>query len=290
MTELHGAKPELAWLPIGKCDVDRRYQRSLEGRRSQDLIGRLAEQWQWASCGCLLAVRDGDRFKLIDGQHRAEAARRIGITHLPALVIAELSLADQARTFVRANLDRVAVNPFALHHARLVAGDEQACLIDRICQATGVSIPKYAMVADNLKPGQTLALGSIAGMAKRLGEAGAIEVLRTIAAAYSEQSGCIRSSLIRAVGALYEAGKSARERSELLGRLAELLRKIKPADLYVRAMRRKDAYGGNEAGNLVAVLRSGIGHMAAREPAPQATALPASAIKPPTEAQRMGRR
>jgi hypothetical protein len=289
MTEAdHGPKPELAWLPIVKCDVDRRYQRGLESRRSQELITLLAEQWRWASCGCLLAVRAGARFTLIDGQHRAEAARRIGITHLPALVIAELSLEDQAKTFVRANLDRVTVNPFALHHARLVAGDENARLIDRICRAAGITIPRYAILSDNLAPGQTMALASIAALAKRLGEGGASAVLTAIAEAYRDKAGCLRASLMKAVGAVYEAAPSTKEREAALARVAEWLRKTPPADLFAKAMRRKANYRGTDADNLAAVIKAGIG-FARSAPGP-ATPLGPSTLKPPTKAQLMGRR
>jgi ParB-like nuclease domain len=286
----HGPKPELTWLPLSRCHVDHRYQRTLESERSQALVERLAKGWRWASCGALLAVKDGkDRYLLLDGQHRAEAARRIGIKELPALVVAGLSLEEQAAAFVRANLDRVAVNAFALHHARLVAGDERAALVDRVCRAAGISIPKYPIPADNLKPGQTLALASIAQLALRLGEGGASAVLTAIADAYRDQAGCIRASLLRAVGKLYEAVPSATARDQARPKITDWLRRNRPADLFIKAARRKESYGGTDADNLAALIKGGLG-LAVREPQASARPLEPSGIKAPTKAQLMGRR
>jgi hypothetical protein len=288
-----GPKPELVWLALARCHVDHRYQRTLESDRSQALVERLAAGWRWASCGSLLAVKDGkDRYLLLDGQHRAEAARRIGIKELPALVVDGLSLEEQAAAFGRANLDRVAVNPFALHHARLVAGDERAAIIDRVCRAAGVSIPKYPVLAANLKPGQTLALASISVLATRLGEGGASAVLGAMAEAYREEPGCIRASLIKAVGKIYEGVPSAKEREQALPRITEWLKRNRPTDLFIKATRRKESYGGTDADNLAALIKAGLG-FAVRQAAPAQAARTlddSAGIKPPTLAQRMGRR
>lgn len=286
----HGPKPELMWLPLARCHVDNRYQRTLESDRSQALVARLAAAWRWASCGALLAVADGkDRYLLLDGQHRAEAARRIGIKELPALVVAGLSLKDQAAAFVGANLDRVAVNGFALHHARLVAGDERAGLVDRICRAADVSIPKYPIPADNLKPGQTLALASIAQLAQRLGEGGASAILTALAEAYRDQAGCLRASLMRAVGNVYEGISTPREREQSLPRITDWLKRQKPTDLLIKAARRKESYGGTEAANLAALIKAGLGFIR-REPVLATRTIEAGGIKPPTREQLMGRR
>lgn len=292
-----GKKPELRWLALAHCQVDHRYQRTLDSDRSKSLIERLAANWRWASCGALLAVKSfdessggKDRYLLLDGQHRAEAARRIGIKELPALIIDGLSLEEQAAAFVRANLDRVAVNPFALHHARLVAGDERARLVDRVCGAAGVSIPKYPIPAENLKPGQTLALGSIAALLQRLGERGASAVLKAVAAAYVEQAGCLRASLLKAVGKVYESVPTPAERERSLPRITEWLARNKPGTLFAKAAQRKASYGGTEHDNLAALIKSGLG-FAVRGPTPAARALDdRGGIKPPTREQLMGRR
>jgi len=168
-----GPRPELRWLPVDRCAVDERYQRSLNSDRSKALIERIAAGFRWSCFQAVLAVKDGERWLILDGQHRVEAARRRKIREVPAVVVTAGSIAEQAAAFVRANLDRVAVNAFALHHARLVAGEERAALIDRICREAGLSVPRYPIPADNLKPGQTLALGTISMLIGKLGEGGA---------------------------------------------------------------------------------------------------------------------
>lgn len=44
-----GKKPQLKWLPVAQLSVDHRYQRTLESRRSQLLVDRIAERFRWGA-------------------------------------------------------------------------------------------------------------------------------------------------------------------------------------------------------------------------------------------------
>src|SRR5262245_51045280 len=127
-----GTPPELAWLPVAKLGVDPSYQRTLESRRSKALVDRIAGDFRWLAFQAILATpkADGEGWLILDGQHRAEAARRVGVEHVPAVVVKVADVSEQALAFVRANQDRVAVNSFALHHAKIIAGDEKAVDVD----------------------------------------------------------------------------------------------------------------------------------------------------------------
>lgn len=289
MTAPHdpGPKPELRWLPVDRLAVDHRYQRTLESDRSQALVGRIAEGFRWSAFQAVLAAPDGaKRWLVLDGQHRVEAARRVGIKEVPCVVVAAGSIAEQAAAFVQANRDRVAVNPFALYHAQLVAGDVRAQAIDRVCKEIGLSIPRYACLADQLKPGQTLALGSIGQLVARYGEGGASLIVGAVADAYREFPGFIRASLIRGMAKLYESGTSETARRQSVGRASAWLKTQTPGTLLAKASRRKTAYGGTEADNLLALIKSAIG-AASREALPDASP---GGIRPPTRQQLMGRR
>jgi hypothetical protein len=285
-----GPRPELRWLPVDRCAVDERYQRSLNSDRSMALVERIAAGFKWSCFQAVLAVKDGERWLILDGQHRVEAARRRKIKEVPAVVVSAGSIAEQAAAFVRANLDRVAVNAFALHHARLVAGEERAALIDRICQASGLSVPHYPIPADNLKPGQTLALGTISILITKLGEGGASLVLAAGAAAWPEKPGWLRASLLRALGKLYEQQPS--DRRGAIERAGQWLKTQDPAKLFAKAQQRRSAYGGTEIDNLLVLLKHGAGAAASAAPPRAATATPlnGSGIKPPSREQLMGRR
>jgi hypothetical protein len=222
---------------------------------------------------------------VLDGQHRVEAARRCGIAHVPAVVVAAASVEEQARAFVRANLDRVSVNPFALYHARLVAGEDKARSIAAVCRACGVVIPKYAQSVEHMKAGETLALGVIAQMVDRLFEIGARAVLGCVADVYREQPGAIRAPLLRAVARMYGEAPAA-ERKKLTADIGAYLRTVSPAGLTAKALRRQEQHGGTEYESIAAVIKQGVA-IVARQVTPAAED---GGIKQPTMAQRMGRR
>jgi ParB-like chromosome segregation protein Spo0J len=288
MSELHsdpGPRPKLAWLPVYALSVDQRYQRSLDSERSKALITRIAASFRWTAFQAILAAPAAPgAWLVLDGQHRVEAARRVGIAEVPAVVVAALSLEEQAAAFVRANLDRVAVNHFALHHARVTAGDDAALALDRVCREAGLSIPRYPIPADKLKPGQTLAHGTIAQLIRHQGEGGASAVLTAIAEAWHAQPGFIRAAIIRAVAKLAIFTDSPEDRERTLANVTRYLERISPSDLFMRAAKRRASYGGTEADSLLALIRS-----AARPPAstsPSGTGF----IQAPSRAQLMGRR
>lgn len=279
-----GPEPSLAWIEVKRCAVDPRYQRTLESRRSQEIIDRIASDFRWSCFQAVLATMDGKGgFLLLDGQHRVEAARRCGIAKVPAVVVDAGSIAEQAAAFVRANLDRVAVNTFALHHAKIVAGDATHQEIDRACRAAGVSIPRYPIPADKLEPGQTLALATIRSLLIAIGSGPAAAVLRAVSEGLSGRF--LRAPLIKAAAQLFAQGSTPAEREATLRRVRDWLKRTEPADLFAKALRRKASYGGTEADNIAALMKGGVN-------AAQRTASPAGAsgIKGPTREQLMGRR
>lgn len=252
-----GPQPELAWLPVDRLAVDRRYQRTIDSRKSQALIERIARDFRWAAFQAILAApNEGQGWLVLDGQHRAEAARRCGIAHVPAVVVAAASLADQAQAFVRANLDRVSVNAFALYHARLVSGDEDAAAVDRLCRRAGIVIPKYPIPATKLKVGETMALATIGALRRESGEALAELVLRTVVDGTAARPGQIRAPLIRAVAEILAGLPEGRRRLEA-GAIEGFLRRTAPAAIAVAAAMAR-AEGAGEAAALVSVLRDGI--------------------------------
>lgn len=278
-----GNLPELAWLPVDKLSVDPAYQRTIDSRASLNLIERIAVDFRWAAFGCVMAVKRGDRWEMIDGQHRVAAAKRRGIKHVPAVVVDDASTAELAKVFVRANLDRVPLNPFALHHARIAAGDEGALAIQRVCAAARVSIPRYASGSDQLQPRQTTALGAIALLIRKHGEDWATVALRAAAEPRpADGDRGIRAALIRAIEHLLNR-TDRDQRTRMFKALSTWLSARTGRDLHMKAVERKGQRGGNEVSNLVDLMRAGASTAAA---APMAT----GGIKGPTRDQLMGRR
>lgn len=198
-----GQPPELAWLPVDKLRPDERYQRTLDTRAGQALIKRIAANFKWAAFQALLAApvdpEEGGRggWWIIDGQHRVAAARLAGIAHVPAVVVRGDDVAALARAFVTANADRLAVNPFAKHRARRVADDPEALAIDAMCAKYGIRIASTVRRADELKPGETLALAQFRALPKRYGAATAGYAIEIIARAYRDQPGGLRAAFFQ---------------------------------------------------------------------------------------------
>jgi hypothetical protein len=251
-----GKKPELKWLAVSRCHVDQRYQRSLESRRSQALIDRLVERFKWSAFQAVLAVKDGKGgYFVIDGQHRAEAARRLGIKEVPGVLLEAASLEEQARAFVEANQSRVAINAFALFHARLAAGDEDAAELGRLCRKAGISIPRYPIPADKIKPGETLALGTLAAIAKKQPASIAVLIFQAVAEPYGGIAGALRADFF-AAAALLIVGAEAIKRQEIAASIAAVLRTMSPGDLGISAQRQRETQGGRVADAVARVIRS----------------------------------
>lgn len=286
-----GPTPELAWLPVERLRVDHRYQRSIESDRSQRLIKRITAEFRWLSFQAILATidreaPDGPGWLILDGQHRTEAARRVGIKQVPAVVVTAADVAEQAQAFVRTNLNRVTINQFAIHHARVASGDEGALDIDRVCRAAGLAVPKYPIQADRLEPGQTLALGTIAKIIAELGVPASIGLLKAIAGAWRQHPGYLRASLFKGV-ALIVAEEPVATRADLYRRLGELMKRSDPVKFYARAMRLRYEQAGVKAEPhaFAAIVKADLAANVRFDAAPTD-----SIFKPPSREQLMGRR
>lgn len=214
----YGTPPKLAWIEPARLSADPRYQRSIEGKRSQANIARIVEDFSWALFGAATvaetAAEEGEpALRIIDGQHRVEAARRLGISHVPCLLVEVATLAEAARIFVRANRDRVALTPLAIHAALVEAGDAEACSIKFCCDAAGVELLRYPVQVRSMKAGQTMAIGTIRQVRNWWGEAALTEALRLVLR-FWPQPGEIRAERIRAVGMMVRGeGEAAAARA-----------------------------------------------------------------------------
>jgi hypothetical protein len=75
-----GPKPQFKWLPLDELFIETKYQRSTKSRSSANNIGYLVAEFSWAACGALVVCFDPNqkKYAVIDGQHRAQAARSRG--------------------------------------------------------------------------------------------------------------------------------------------------------------------------------------------------------------------
>lgn len=207
-----GPLPELAWLPIDRLDIDPAYQRRLGTPKGQKLIQKIAEEFSWLKFTAILATRGesddkGPRWVLIDGQHRTAGARRRGdIPHLPSVVFANVTLAEQAASFVGANRDRVPVSTQAILNARLLAGDSDALTLKRLCDDAGIELLRYYIGADYAPIGTSAAIPAFTTALKLYGEESTGAALKIMKEVCGHVRGGLRGEYCLAIASWFHRG------------------------------------------------------------------------------------
>jgi hypothetical protein len=121
------------------------YQRAGSSRA----INRIVENgWDEGLQSVLLV--SAQTMNILDGGHRAEAARRLGIEQLPALVYHGLSIQDEAKYFVEFNRLRRPVGLRTRQKASLVFGEHDAVEAQKIIDSMHPKkLPLQTIVASN---------------------------------------------------------------------------------------------------------------------------------------------
>lgn len=199
-------RPTMKWMAVSELVVDCSYQREI-GQRGGNNVKKIAQAFDWCQFGpVVVALARGERGKyaIIDGQHRVTAAALCGIKELPCLVV-EADHERQAAAFAAINTQVTAPTPMQLHAARLVAGDVQAVLLDRVCRESGVTIMRYPVAAQNMKPGETLAAGQLRNYLGRYGKDILGTALRCITKTADGNIGMVRAPIIAALCSVFAA-------------------------------------------------------------------------------------
>lgn len=197
---------ELAWIDVDDLRIDPLYQRPV-GPKGEKNIRQVIENFSWSLFSPLVVCRrPGGLYAVIDGQHRAIAARTHGgIPKVPALII-NGDLSDEAKAFSVINGAVTAISETQIWHARVVAGDSSAIRLNRILERVGVSIPRYAKQSSMLARGETCAIGALEKSFKKDGGAALELALRTVVETRKDGNpGMLRAPIIRASSTAFAA-------------------------------------------------------------------------------------
>lgn len=124
------------------------YQRDLVAQK----VSEISAAWSWVALGALVVGERGGEFWVIDGQHRAAAAkRRSDITHLPCVVFKTTDVKQEARGFLTIQTMRKPVSAVAKHKAMVTAGDEVAAFVQQTVDSLGLQIRPTAAKSGELK-------------------------------------------------------------------------------------------------------------------------------------------
>lgn len=135
----------IAYVPVALLNIQP-YQRD-----KQKHITKIAENWDDNKCTILLVSYDADKkwFNVMDGQHRAVAAKMRGITYLVCEIFTGLTLSTEALKFVDSNINSKKLNAYDVFKANQYISEQdetELSLIDKhiaaICKRYGVLVEK----------------------------------------------------------------------------------------------------------------------------------------------------
>ncbi|XUM25079.1 DUF6551 family protein (plasmid) [Bradyrhizobium oligotrophicum S58] len=200
-----GREPRLEWLAISDLVIDEDYQRGIteQGRKN---VRRIASGFAWALFApIVVAPTDDGRFAIVDGQHRATAAKLAGQARVPCAII-EVDRALQAKAFSAINGHVTRMQGVHLFHAAVAAGDPDAVRTADVCKAAGVSIVRNPTQASLMKRGETNVATALTRAILRHGDEAAIAALKAIVGSRSGNAGLLSATVILgAIAALAEA-------------------------------------------------------------------------------------
>jgi hypothetical protein len=183
-----GSPPTLEWRAVSELLIDPSYQREISTGPSQTLIRRIAMFWDWGLCQPLAVSRRPDgRLTIVDGQHRASAAKVRGdIPHLPCVITSYASAGDEAAAFVALNQMRRPLNALDLFKAAIAAEDNEALLILDCMKRAGLSLAPHSNFTC-WKPGMIANVGGLKECLRSKGHHVLRDALKVLARAYDGQ-------------------------------------------------------------------------------------------------------
>ena len=130
---------KIGLIPVTEMFVDTTYQRTVQSK-----VNKISKNWDSNKCAILqVSYRsDVDKYAIIDGQNRWEAAKKAGVTHLLCQIYENLTIKEEAKIFAEQN-DNVTRISSADKFKSLLVMDDKICLqIKELCDEFGISIRK----------------------------------------------------------------------------------------------------------------------------------------------------
>lgn len=137
----------IAWIPVELMNIPP-YQRS-----KQSYVNHIAENWDDNKCDVLTVSYDKENgwFNVVDGQHRAIAARMRGVEYLVAVIHSGMNQSQEASFYVNQNTSSKKLSHYDIFKANQFikdAEDTEISIIDKklkaICDEYGIEVKKSA--------------------------------------------------------------------------------------------------------------------------------------------------
>lgn len=211
-------------LEIAECK-GRTYQRKLKSNR----VRKIAEDLNMNVFGVVLISERDERCFIIDGQHRIEALKLRGITHVMCQILVGLTYEQEAREFERLNTERSSLTAIDKFNSAVESRDKDACKIVRILNKYGYSYPRqYYRTKDNV----ITSIGTIRDIHKDYGDEHLSKVLKVIRQSWNGNADSTSSSVLKGMSTfLYNYGEYVNEKI-----LMESLEKITIEEVILQAV------------------------------------------------------
>ena len=232
-----------------KITVDRAYQRDY----NHDKISRLAAEFNISAMGVPeLSKRSESEYVVIDGQHRIEAGKLVGIKSFYCKVHEGLTAADEARLFKMLNAHRNLVTAPNMHRARVAAGEERAIAIQEMVDGLGYKLPRMFTMKRKCAPDTIGAVGTLYQVYDSFGVEVLRQTLSLIRETWPNDGDALLGKVIEGVAVFVNKhhGNENFRKDRFVGRL----NRIPASTIYRRAASRRDAAGGSLPHHLADIL------------------------------------
>lgn len=171
------AQKEIVMVPTDELEVDRRYQRNVDTL----LVSKIARYYNEALFSPLLVAErhtpNGTFKYVVDGQHRLEAARLLGITEVPCFVYEGMDSTQEASLFVNQQVATARLTPRDTYKANVFIGNPENIdvIIDKTLHKHGHRIGIHSHDV-----GGWYAIVSLRETIKKVGVGGLEEILEAL--------------------------------------------------------------------------------------------------------------
>lgn len=239
------AGPYVTVLAADQLYVDHSYQRPLDKTR----VTRMADGWDPRLLG-LLDVSDRspgtdpvNRYAIVNGQHRAAAGVRAGVTHFACNVHEGLDVAAEARLMHELDRTTKKLSGHEQWRARRGAGDQAVAEVERIAAVHGLT------VAPQLADGVLRAYGAAEKLWAQGGEQLLNNTLAVLRGAYDRAAAAWQAPMVTGVGQLLLQYPEVD-----VDRLTRALTGASPTQLRANATAVREIDGGSLAQNMTRAI------------------------------------
>jgi hypothetical protein len=181
-----------------------------------------------------VALRESDNeYYVVDGQHRLEVARILGIKRVPCILFCETDLVKEAAQFVGLQEQRVGLTGPQRYHARLMANEPVVAAVDKILRKNGFAVLAPEKVSHGRSRDTFQAPGALIAMYLADGKGELLdEILAILRAVWDGHPDALHNSLVRGLGSFLKRYGTRIRKNEFIDRL----RAFAPRDLSTRSL------------------------------------------------------